>query len=55
MADKTIKLPEGHKWEEVPNSGAETIFQCLGCGATFTHDAIDDSTEFVEGDESCDE
>ena len=45
----TIKLPEGHVWKEVPNSGAETIFQCR-CGATFTHDGIDGSTNFEESE-----
>jgi len=55
MANKTIKLPEGHEWKEIPTGGAETVFQCSGCGATFAHDAIDNSTEYVEGDESCED
>ena len=49
----TIKLPEGHVWKEVPNSGADTLFQCR-CGATFSHDGIDGSTNFEEsGYDNC--
>ena len=52
--DSTIKLPEGHKWKEIPVSGSETLFQCEKCGATFIHDGIDGSTEFEDGDGTCD-
>jgi hypothetical protein len=53
--NNTIKLPNGHKWEEVTAATAsETWFQCNRCGATFIHDMIDDSIEQEAGDESCD-
>jgi hypothetical protein len=53
----TIKLPAGHKWEEVKHapSAAETWFQCEKCNATFIHDMIDGSFEQEAGDGSCDE
>lgn len=50
-----IKLPAGHKWEQVPHApSAETWFQCKKCAATFIHDMIDDSIEQEDGDGKCD-
>ena len=52
---KPIKLPEGHKWEEIKHSpAAETWFQCFKCGASFVHDMIDNSVEYENGDGKCD-
>ena len=53
--NETIKLPEGHKWEEVKHApSSETWFQCEKCGATFIHDMIDGSIEQEAGDGKCD-
>lgn len=52
----TITLPAGHQWVERNFvSGAETIFDCPNCGATFEHDGMDGSFRYEPGDESCDE
>jgi hypothetical protein len=49
-----ITLPDGHKWAEIDSDYAsETWFSC-SCGATFTHDMIDNSQNFEDGDRSCD-
>lgn len=51
---KTITLPDGHKWKEVQSAtSSETSFQCK-CGASFTHDMIDNSQSFDDGDGTCD-
>jgi hypothetical protein len=53
--NKTIKLPDGHKWKEVQSvTSSETSFQCK-CGATFVHDLIDNGQVFEDGDGTCDE
>lgn len=44
---KPIKLPEGHKWKEISNSDGKIVFKCR-CGATFTYNEIDGSTNFEE-------
>lgn len=45
----TIKLPKGHKWEEVNVGAAAVGFECK-CGASFIHDLIDGSQEYNAGD-----
>jgi len=53
---KPITLPEGHIWKQVGAfTSAETAFQCEKCWATFTHDLVDNSQHFEDGDGSCDE
>jgi len=54
MKTATITLPEGHKWKEQSGfTASETLFACQ-CGATFTHDMIDNSQVFEDGDGTCD-
>jgi hypothetical protein len=53
--ERPVTLPAGHKWVEVEsNYASETWFTC-SCGATFTHDMIDNSQNFEDGDGTCDE
>lgn len=51
-----VTLPAGHEWVErkFNVSASETIFDCFQCGATFSHDMIDNSQHFEDGDGSCD-
>jgi len=45
-----IKLPEGHEWREAQSASSnETLFICKVCQASFTHDMIDNSTQFEDG------
>jgi hypothetical protein len=44
-----ITLPEGHNWKNVAIDGTHEDFHC-SCGATFSVDLTDNSTEYDEGD-----
>lgn len=50
----TIRLPEGHRWEEV-ESGAAQVFawECVTCGSSFTHDVESQTTQFDEVTTDC--
>ncbi len=50
-----IALPDGHKWvEQNSYTSSDTCFTC-SCGAIFTHDMIDNSQHFEDGDGTCEE
>jgi hypothetical protein len=51
-----ITLPKGHEWREQPSASSnETLFICKDCGASFTHDMIDNSTNFEPGYGDCED